>query len=164
MKVLLYFGYEISSLAPEWGEMSDEVVVKNPKGVATPGWHRLPEQRDFRVCYRSRYQDFLVEGIGRFMARMGFDGIYLDGTIEPCGCCNQAHGCGYQTAEGTLRHTYPVFAVRRMMQRLYDIIHPRGGLINAHQSTCCMPPTLAFVDSYWDGEQFAGGELSGDPL
>lgn len=164
MKVLLYFGYEIASLAPEWGEMSDEVVVKNAKGVATPGWHRLPEQRDFRVCYRSRWQDFLVEGIGRFMARMGFDGIYLDGTIEPCGCCNQAHGCGYQTAEGKLRHTYPIFAVRRMMRRLYDMIHPRGGLINAHQSTCCMPPTLAFVDSYWDGEQFAGGELSGDPL
>ena len=47
------------------------------------------------------------------------------------------------------------------MQRLYGMIHPQGGLINAHQSTCCMPPTLAFADSYWDGEQFAGGELVG---
>ncbi len=164
MKVLLYFGYELSSLAPEWAEMSDEVLVKNSKGVAFPGWHRLPEQRDFRVCYHSRWQDFLLEGIAKFMERTGFDGVYLDGTIEPCACCNQAHGCGYQTAEGTLRPTYPVFAVRQMMRRLYDLIHPRGGLINAHQSTCCLPPTLAFVDSYWDGEQFAGGELSGDPL
>jgi hypothetical protein len=25
-------------------------------------------------------------------------------------------------------------------------------------------PTLGFADAYWDGEQFAGGELSGDPL
>ena len=50
------------------------------------------------------------------------------------------------------------------MQRLYGLIHPRGGLINAHQSTCCLTPTLAFADSYWDGEQFAGGQLSGDPL
>jgi len=49
------------------------------------------------------------------------------------------------------------------MRRLYGMFHP-GGLINAHQSTCCVTPTLAFADSYWDGEQFASGELSGDPL
>jgi hypothetical protein len=47
---------------------------------------------------------------------------------------------------------------------MYAMVHPRGGLINAHQSTCCLPPTLAFAHSYWDGEQFGGGQLSGDPL
>ena len=47
MKVLLYFGYEFSSLAPEWAEMSDEVVVKNAKGprdsrlASPPGATRL---------------------------------------------------------------------------------------------------------------------------
>ena len=164
MKVLLYFGYEISSLAPEWAEMSDEVVVKDAKGVAHAGWHRLPEQRDFKVCYQSRWQDVLLEGITGLMDRTGFDGVYLDGTISPWACCNRAHGCGYEAGNGTLKPTYPIFAVRRLMQRLYGLIHPRGGLINAHQSTCCLPPTLAFTDSYWDGEQFAGGELSGDPL
>jgi hypothetical protein len=164
MKVLLYFGYEFSPLAPEWAEMADDVLLKNAKGVAYPGWHRLPEQRDFRVCYHSRYQDLLVDGIKRLMDRIGFDGVYLDGTISPEGCCNQHHGCGYQAPDGTLRPTYPIFAVRQLMQRLYTMIHPRGGLVNAHQSTCCMTPTLAFVHSYWDGEQFAGGELSGDPL
>jgi hypothetical protein len=164
MKVLLYFGYEFSSLAPEWAEMSEDVVVKDSKGVTHPGWHRVPEQRDFKVCYQSRYQDFLFEGITRLMDRTGFDGVYLDSTIEPWGCCNRAHGCGYEAADGTLRPTYPIFAVRRLMQRLYGLIHPRGGLINAHQSTCCLPPTLAFADSYWDGEQFSGGQLAGDPL
>ena len=164
MKVLLYFGYELSSLAPEWADVSDEVLVKNAQGAVTPGWHRLPEQRDFKVCYGSRWQETLVAGIGRLMDRCKFDGVYLDGTVEPWGCCNQAHGCGYQTAEGKLKPTYPIFAVRRLMQRLYTMIHPRGGLVNAHQSTCCLPPTLAFADSYWDGEQFAGGELSANLL
>jgi hypothetical protein len=164
MKVLVYFGYEISSLAPEWAEMSDSVLVKDTKGVAHPGWHRLPEQRDFHVCYHSRYQDLLVDGIRRLLDRPGIDGVYLDGTIQPWGCANEAHGCGWRDAQGQLHRTYPIFAVRRLMQRLYTMIHPRGGLVNAHQSTCCLTPTLAFVHSYWDGEQFAGGELSGDPL
>jgi hypothetical protein len=164
MKVLVYFGYEMSSLAPVWAEMSDEALVKDAKGLVHAGWHRLPEQRDFLVCYRSRYQDVIVDGVRRLLDRPGIDGVYLDGTIEPWGCCNERHGCGYRAADGTLHPTYPIFAVRRLIERLYALIHPCGGLINAHQSTCCLPPTLAFVHSYWDGEQFAGGELSGDPL
>ena len=164
MKVLVYHGYELSSLAPEWAELSDEVLVKNANGEITPGWYRLPEQRDFKVCYNSVWADRLADGIEQAQKRYGFDGLYLDGTIEPWACCNERHGCGYRAADGKLRPTYPIFGVRRFMQRLYGMVHPRGGLISAHQSTCCVTPTLAFADSYWDGEQFSGGELSGDPL
>jgi hypothetical protein len=164
MKVLVYHGYELSSLAPEWAELSDEVLVKDAAGHVTPGWYRHPEQRDFKVCYNSVWADRLADGIEQARKRCGFDGLYLDGTVEPWGCCNQRHGCGYRAADGSLRPTYPIFGVRRLMQRLYGAFHPRGGLINAHQSTCCATPTLAFADSYWDGEQFAAGELSGDPL
>ena len=46
------------------------------------------------------------------------------------------------------------------MYGLAAAIHPRGGLINPHQSTCCLMPTLEFADSYWDGEQFEGGQLT----
>ncbi len=164
MKVLVYHGYEFSPLAPEWAELHDEILVKNSKGATTPGWYRHPEQRDFQVCYNSVWRDRLADGIEQARKRYGFDGVYLDGTVEPWACCNERHGCGYRAADGTLRPTYPIFGVRQFMLRLYGMIHPRGGLINAHQSTCCVTPTLAFADSYWDGEQFAGGELSGDPL
>ena len=164
MKVLVYHGYEFSPLAPEWAELHDEILVKNSKGNITPGWYRHPEQRDFQVCYNSIWRDRLADGIEQARKRYGFDGVYLDGTVEPWACCNERHGCGYRAADGTLRPTYPIFGVRQFMLRLYGMIHPRGGLINAHQSTCCVTPTLAFADSYWDGEQFAGGELSGDPL
>jgi len=164
MKVLVYFGYELSSLAPEWAKLHDEVLVKKADGSIHPGWYRHPEQRNFTVCYNSVWRDRLAEGIEGAMESYGFDGVYLDGTIEPRACCNERHGCGYRAPDGTLRPTYPIFAVRRLMQRLYAMIHPRGGLINAHQSTCCVTPTLSFAHSYWDGEQFAGGELSGDPL
>jgi hypothetical protein len=164
MKVLVYHGYELSSLAPEWAELSDEVLAKDTQGNVTPGWYRPPEQRDFRVCYNSIWRDRLADGIEQARKRYGFDGLYLDGTIEPWPCCNERHGCGYRAADGSLRPTYPIFAVRRLMRRLYGMFQPYGGLINAHQSTCCVTATLAFAHSYWDGEQFASGELSGDPL
>jgi hypothetical protein len=164
IKLLLYFGYELSTLAPEWGELSDEVLVKSPQGGLAGGYQRRPPQRDYIVCYNSRWADRLVEGVAQALDRYGFDGVYLDGTIEPWGCANESHRCGYRTPDGSLRVTYPIFAVRRMMRRLYELIYPRGGLVNAHQSTCCLTPTLSFCHSYWDGEQFGGGELAGDPL
>ena len=164
IKLLLYFGYELSTLAPEWGELSDDVLVKSPQGGSAGGYQRRPPQRDYIVCYNSEWADRLVKGIAEALDRYNFDGVYLDGTIEPWGCANERHGCGYRTPEGNLKVTYPIFAVRGIMRRLYELIHPRGGLVNAHQSTCCLTPTLSFCHSYWDGEQFGGGELAGDPL
>jgi hypothetical protein len=160
IKLLLYFGYEFSTIAPEWGTMSDEILVKGTGGGYTGGYHRQPEQRDYIVCYNSRWRDILLNGIASSLDRYGFDGVYLDGTIEPWACTNEKHGCGYRAADGTLHSTYPVFAVRKLMHGLAALIHPRGGLVNPHQSTCCVTPTLAFADSYWDGEQFGSGELS----
>ncbi|MGQ9479593.1 MAG: glycoside hydrolase domain-containing protein [Thermoproteota archaeon] len=164
IRILLYFGYELSTLAPEWGELADEVLLRNPQEGLAGGYYRHPEQRDYVVCYNSRWQDRLVEGVAQALERYGFDGVYLDGTIEPLGCANEQHGCGYRSPDGSLHATYPIFAVRRLMKRLYALIHPKGGLINAHQSTCCLTPTLSFCHSYWDGEQFGGGELAGDPI
>jgi len=160
IKLLLYHGYEFSSLAPEWGEMADETLVKTASGGYTGGYYRTPEQRDYIICYNSRYRDFLLDGVAKALARYGYDGVYLDGTVEPWGCCNERHGCGYRAPDGTLKPTYPIFAVRRLMHGLAAAIHPYRGLVNAHQSTCCVTPTLAFADSYWDGEQFGQGELS----
>jgi len=164
IKVLLYFGYELSTLAPEWGKMADEVLVKDIKGNFTGGYHRLPEQRAYIVCYNSKWQNYFTKGISQALENYGFDGVYLDGTIEPFGCANHSHGCGYITDGGNLKVTYPIFAVRKLMKYLYKIIHSKGGLISVHQSTCCVTPTLSFCDSYWDGEQFEGGELTTDTL
>lgn len=164
IKLLLYFGYELSTLAPEWSALADQVLVKTPAGGLAGGYFRQPLQYDHIVCLRSQWAERLLEGIVSATERYMFDGVYLDGTIEPFGCANEAHGCGYRTADGRLRETYPIFAVRNFMRRLYEALHPQGKLINAHQSTYCGTPTLAFVDSYWDGEQFGGGELAGDPM
>lgn len=164
IKLLLYFGYELSTLAPEWNEVAEKVLVKSPTGGLAGGYYRQPPQRDYIVCLNSEWGERLLDGIVSAIERYGFDGVYLDGTIEPFACANELHGCGYRAADGSLRVTYPIFAVRNFMRRLYEALHPKGKLINAHQSTYCGTPTLSFVHSYWDGEQFGGGELAKDPL
>lgn len=165
MKVLVYEGYELSPLAPEWAELHDEVLVKDAKGgYGSWWWFRPPDQRDYKVCYNSVWRDRLADKIELAMGRYGLDGLYLDSTSTPWPCCNERHGCGYRTADGTLHPTYPIFGVRAFLQRLYRIVHARGGMISIHQSTCCVTPTLAFADAYWDGEQLTSGSHADEPL
>lgn len=164
MKVLVYQGYEMSPLAPEWPALHDEVLVKNEKGDFVSYWYRPPDQRDYKVCYNSVWRDRLGDLIEKAMNRYGFDGLYLDSTIMPSACCNERHGCGYRDTDGNLHPTYPISGVRAFMQRLYRMVHARGGMINVHQSTCNVTPTLAFADGYWDGEQLTSGNNANSPL
>lgn len=157
IRLLLYFGYEMSDIAPEWDRYSDECLVYPRAG----GYKRLPEQTAYIVCYRSHWQDFMAEGIARMMDEFDIDGVYLDGTANPWGCANRAHGCGYERQDGTVGPTYTFFATRDMMRRIYTIVKTRkpDGLVNVHQSTCMTIPTLAWATSYWDGEQLGGIEV-----
>ncbi|MGQ9573903.1 MAG: glycoside hydrolase domain-containing protein [Thermoguttaceae bacterium] len=151
IQLLLYFGYEMSTIAPEWGRYHEECLVHPRAG----GYKRKPEQTAYIVCYRSHWQDFLAQGIDRILEEFKIDGVYLDGTSEPWGCANLRHGCGYKRPDGSVGTTYPFFATRQMMKRIYTIVKRRNpeGQLNVHQSTCMTIPTLAFATSYWDGEQ-----------
>ena len=167
IKLLLYFGYEISNIAPEWTLYARECLIRRPEAPLPTkgGYHRQPEQRAHIVCYNSPWQDFMADGIARMVREYGIDGVYLDGTIEPWGCHNHAHGCTCRRPDGSRGATYPIFAVRSLMKRLYAICDPEhGGHVNAHQSTCMVSPTLAFTTSYWDGEQFGSKQHVANPL
>ncbi len=154
IRLLLYFGYEISDIAPEWAEYSDACLTAPRAG----GYHRLPEQHAYIVCYRSMWQDFMAYGIAKMMDDYGIDGVYLDGTANPWPCANTKHGCGYVKEDGSIAPVYPIFSTREMMKRIWTLVKTRKpeGLVNVHQSTCMTIPTLAFATSYWDGEQFGG--------
>lgn len=156
MKLLTYFGYELSTLAPDWKKLSDTVTLKSPKGeiggCVGGGWWRVPYQRDYTVCYQSDYEDFLVNGILKIMDECHTDGVYLDGTAEPRPCCNRAHGCGWQDEEGNLHGTYPVRAIRRLFRHLYREVEARGGMINLHASGFLNFTVVPFVHQNWYGE------------
>lgn len=156
MKVMTYFGYELSSLYPGFNEKSNEWINKNTKGNFVGGWQRRPIQRDFTVCYKSGYKDVLLERVKYVMDEYGVDGIYTDGTFVPWECANEAHGCGYRDKKGELHFSYPIFAVREFVKELCGEIHKRGGLMDTHQSSCMLMATLGFADSYYDGENIQG--------
>ena len=154
IKLVLYFGYELSNIAPEWNRYADE-CLKLPRAG---GYHRKPEQRAYIVCYQSVWQDFLADGIAQMMDEYDIDGVYLDGTANPWPCTNTRHGCGYRRPDGSIGPTYAFFGARRMMKRIYAIVKSRkpDGIVNLHQSTCMTIPTIGWATSYWDGEQLGG--------
>jgi hypothetical protein len=156
IQLLLYFGYEMSNIAPEWEHYSDECLVFPRAG----GYHRLPEQTAYIVCYRSKWQDELADGIARIMDEYDVDGVYLDGTEYPWACANRHHGCGYVRPDGALVQTHPIFAYREMLRRIYTVVKTRKptGQVNVHNSTCMVTPSLGWATSSWDGEQFGGLE------
>jgi len=82
------------------------------------------------------------------------DGVYLDSdTILWNGCANLTHGCGYIAPDGRVVPTYPVFANREFMKRIYTMVKTRkpDGQVSLHQSGY-MCPGLAWATSYLDVE------------
>ena len=156
MKLMVYFGYEVSSLYPGFNDVCDEYLNKNIHGNFVGGWQREPMQRDFTVCYKGGYSDVMIDRVKYVMDVLGVDGIYTDGTYVPWECANEAHGCGYRDKSGQLKYAYPIYAVREHVKKLYKAVHERGGVIDTYQSSCSMMATLGFADSYYDGENIQG--------
>lgn len=154
IKVLAYFGYEYTTLMPDWNTKANSYLNKNVNGNYLGGWQRNYEfmQRCFMVCYKGDYNKEMIKQVEYAMDNYGFDGVYTDGTHIPWECANEAHGCGYRTKDGKLHTTFPIYALREFSKELYEAVHKRGGIIDTHQSTCCLMATLAFADSYFDGE------------
>lgn len=163
IKVSVYFGYEYASNAPDWFEKHDEYALMQSGSRRVGGWQRLPFQRAYMVCYKGGYGEKVLERVKNAFENYRVDGIYLDGTVEPWICENTLHGCGCRSS-GKLSGTYPIKELRAFMRRLKSLAESYGGYIEAHQSSCLVPCTLAYTDSYWDGEHImsnVAGDLTG---
>lgn len=161
IRVIPYFGYEISTLSPYFATMGSEVMQREEKGTGAWTWYRQPPQRDPIVCYKSRWQDVFVNGLEKLMDEYGFDGFYFDSTTRPMGCANEKHGCGYRDKDGVLHKTYTVWAVRQMMRRIYEIAEARGATINCHGATAFNIPAASFCHSMWEGEMMQQQLMNG---
>ena len=162
MRVIPYFGYEMSTLAPYYLRMRDK-VWRYEHDVCRGSWYRQPPQRNIRVCQKSEFSEYFCEGIDRLLSQYGFDGVYLDGTAYVSPCQNSAHGCGFTDKNGHRHNTYPVFGTRKTMKRLYEIVvEKHGGIINCHAGSAFNMPALSFATSLWDGEVFQSGFLKGE--
>ena len=156
IRLIPYFGYEISSLSPIFDKnflQYKKLFEDNYYDFWTGGYYyREPYQRDTSVCYKSGYKRILLDGIARLMDEFHFDGVYLDGTYALARCMNESHGCGYRDAKGILHLTYDVYSKREMVEELYEIVHSRGGTVDIHTGNTFPAPFMPYADTVWDGE------------
>ncbi len=152
IKVVTYFGYEISTMSDIWYDKAELYKRKGREMKKGLGWYRFPAQREVCVCYNSPFADEFANGLEKLADEYSIDGIYLDGTAMVWNCQNTAHGCGYYDKDGNLHSTFPISGVRRLMRRLYEIFESRGKTINCHVSDCICPAGIAFAHSLWLGE------------
>ncbi|MGC9318786.1 MAG: glycoside hydrolase domain-containing protein [Armatimonadota bacterium] len=147
-------GFLFSTRAPEFAYFAHDMLIE-PRGEwfidRLPG---LENQMTYRACRRGPWQDWAVAMTAECMDRYHTEGVYLDGTSHPFPCRNELHGCGFTRRDGTVGSTYPVFACRLLMKRLYSVVTARrpDGLVDAHTSGCYNLPALAFATDYWNGE------------
>ena len=165
IRVIPYFGYEISSLSPLWAKKGEEYamgdVTANEEGLNWK-WYRFPYQRDPRICPNSSWADDFYEGVKGLMEKFNFDGLYFDSVVSPwSGCINEKHGCGWRDENGKLHPTFPVWAIRRLFKKLYNLCESRGATMHIHGSGSFNMAAIAFYHSIWEGEQFQGLLMNG---
>ena len=151
IKVIPYFGYEVSTLNPRYSEYASSRRL-NLNHIYAGGWYRKPGQRAYTVCFHSTYAKDMAEGIKRLVEEYGFDGVYLDSTLQPDACINGEHGCGFYDVDGQMHPSYPITVLREFTRNLYEFFEARGGIVNTHLSNCCNIPALSFAHLNWDGE------------
>ncbi len=161
IRVLPYFGYEISTMSPVWSDLFEKVVLKRDGSSIGSGWWRVPFQRANVSCYRSEYADYFVAGIAKLMDTYNIDGVYLDNTANPRCCYNTEHGCGWYDSAGELHGSYPIKPIRSLFQKLHAEVKSRGGEINVHLYGMVNFTALPYIDRVWCGETLQSELMKG---
>jgi len=157
LQAIPYFGgFLISERAPEFAAFKNDFRKMPPQPFRiihnrVPG---LDGQMCYHACPKGAWQPFLCDGAVRLIEDHDADGVYLDSATMPHPCANLAHGCGYERADGAVAPTYPVFATRTLIKRLYTIVKTRkpDGHVDVHPYDGLMPPALSFATVTWSGE------------
>ena len=163
IRVVPYFGFEISTLSPLFNQYGEKLSgIKQDAENRNGFWYRLPYQRAIPVCMNSEWRNMLLHGLENLINEYGFDGFYFDGTLNPNECTNGAHGCGYNGANGKRRRTFPVFAIREFAKELYKLAFERNAIVNFHAGGCHNLAALGFCSSIFEGEIFQAKMINGE--
>jgi len=123
-------------------------------------------QGDMFFCPESpAAQDAWIHSLAERLKKFGDNGVYLDGAVHMVPCDNTEHGCGY-VKNGQLHTTYPMFAIREFMRRIYTVVHEQDpdGIVDVHSSWGYNLSGLAYADIMWTGEQWYQYKGKGSPF
>lgn len=73
IRLLVYFGYELSDAAPEWELYRDEVLVHSRRGGCQ---RRDIPQTAYTCCSASALKEYILTGIARMIDEFDVDGVY----------------------------------------------------------------------------------------
>jgi len=151
LNVCLYSQSNISSIAPEYEEWSNEFSTDIPM---LPGMTRTPPQNIYGACKGSSFTDFYVWKWTWMVKNWGVNGMYLDGAYAPSGCRNPYHNHAYTGPDGKRKLTYPIRAARTYMQRMVRsvrAVNPNFFFLNhgMYPFTSCYSNYGMTGEGYW---------------
>jgi hypothetical protein len=155
LKYYVYTYKAINPLHPNYEEYFHEWGLHPRTRWMNPS--KIPTARNYdadSTCANSPYTDYFVASFEKVLKESDLDGIYMDGNTKASLCANSHHGCGYRDSKGQWQGTYPIFATREMLKRLYAVTHLNKpeGIVDVHQSFCLCIPTTSFCDIIYTGE------------
>jgi hypothetical protein len=121
--------------------------------------------KTFNFCPNSKaFQDFFIWSFKRFLDQAPtLNGVYIDETFTYI-CVSDKHGCRGKNLFGEATGTFPIFAHRELMKRMYKVAKKKDPnfLFWTHDSQFLKPPQRAFSDISSGGEPIHF--LTTDPL
>ncbi len=147
-----YTAYAAIGAPTDWASQFGQEWSRRP--ISTIPYEPPKGHYMWDMCARSGFSDYIAAGTKWTLDDLGFKSAYTDGLVNTYPCQNTHHGCGYKDGQGILHSTYPVFAVREMMKRMYRVIKTNDpkGIITNHQSFNTAIASLAFSDVHYSGE------------
>ena len=137
-----------SQLARQFGAEWKTVPV-NMQPYAPPAGHHM-----YRVSLAAKgYADYLLAGLADAFEKYKFDGIYTDGMLNVFANSNAAANCGWSDKQGNRHPTWPFFAVRENIKRIYKFVKSKPGrIVENHQSFSIPAMLMGFSDKIFTGE------------
>ncbi|MCM8769772.1 MAG: DUF6067 family protein [Candidatus Omnitrophica bacterium] len=109
------------------------------------------------LCAASDFQDYYLCQLAKLVKETGLTAIYLDQPLYRCS--NPHHGCGYINYRGEWTPRMPIWAMRNMLKRMYNVFVESHGqsFIRWHSSNQIPVFLISFIDTFWDGENYGSG-------
>lgn len=137
------------------------ITARNRKVSLSIGGAMADRNRIY-CCPGSRaWIEWKIEDLRAAVERYGVDGFYVDTSYVIMACANREHGHGWLDAAGALQADYPVWSVREIWRRAYELLCRKHGKaeIYAHHKAGCPPALAAFTTAFCDGEQYASQSI-----
>ncbi len=113
-------------------------------------------------CPGSRaWIEWKIADLHAAVQRYGVDGFYVDTSYIIMSCANEEHGHGWLDAQGQRQADLPVWSMREVWRRAYELVSQERGRaeIYAHHKGGCPPALAAFTTAFCDGEQYTSQSI-----